>query len=199
MRKKRLTRLAQDPALATPARQGEEEASSPAEVAGSRLPVPPTATFGRERDVQDVAELLRRPDTGLLTLTGPGGVGKTRLALEVARNLEDEFPDRAWFVPLAAVTAAEHVPSTVEAVIGPPRARGESSEVALGRFLWGKPGLLILDNFEHVLAAAGWVGNLLGSCPGLKLLATSARRCGFRPSSAMRSAHWVAPPPARCS
>ena len=92
-----------------------------------------------------------------MTLTGPGGVGKTRLALEVARQLEEEFPDRAWFVPLAAVTAAEHVPSTVAGVIGPPRMRGESSESAIERFLSGNSGLLVLDNFEHVLLRrAGW-------------------------------------------
>jgi predicted ATPase/DNA-binding SARP family transcriptional activator len=164
--------LAQDQTLALPVRQAAEVTVTP-DGASRRLPVPPTTTFGRDHDVDEVAALMCHADVSLVTLTGPGGVGKTRLALEVARRLEEAFPDRIWFIPLAAVIAAEHVPGTAAGVIGPARVRGESPEDALVRFLSDKPALLVLDNFEHVLPAAGWVGQLLESCPRVTLLATS--------------------------
>ena len=108
-----------------------------------------------------------------MTLTGPGGVGKTRLAVDVARQLEPQYPDGAWLVSLAATAQAEHVPSAIAQALDVTPVRGESAMAACQRFLGPKRGLLVLDNFEHVLAAASLVSDLLGGCPGLRVLATS--------------------------
>jgi predicted ATPase/DNA-binding SARP family transcriptional activator len=156
--------LAQDPTLAVPA----VETAKP-----SRLPAPPNRTLGRDQDRDAVADLLRRTDVRLVTLTGPGGVGKTRLALEIASTLERELPDGAWFVSLAATARVEHVPSTVAQALGATPRRGESSEVAIERYLASRSGLLVLDNLEHLLPAAPVISDLLGACPGMKALATS--------------------------
>ncbi|MET0615041.1 MAG: BTAD domain-containing putative transcriptional regulator [Thermoleophilaceae bacterium] len=158
--------LAQDPALATPA---VETAEMPA----SRLPVPPTRTLGRDEDREAVSELLRRPEVRLVSLIGPGGVGKTRLALDVARGLEPEFRDGGWFVSLAATASAEHVPGAMAQAVGVTPLEGETLEAAVERFLSPKGGLLVLDNFEHLLPAAPLIGELLAAAPALAVLATS--------------------------
>jgi predicted ATPase/DNA-binding SARP family transcriptional activator len=158
--------LAQDPALATPA---VETAEMPA----SRLPVPPTRTFGRDEDREAVSQLLRRTEVRLVSLIGPGGVGKTRLALDVARGLEPEFRDGGWFVSLAATATAEHVPGAIAQSVGVTPLEGETLEAAVERFLAPKAGLLVLDNFEHLLPAAALIGELLAAAPALAALATS--------------------------
>jgi predicted ATPase/DNA-binding SARP family transcriptional activator len=158
--------LAQDPALATPA----EKAS---EVPASRLPAPPTRTFGRDQDRAAVSELLRRTEVRLVSLIGPGGVGKTRLALDVARALEPQFRDGGWFVSLAATARAEHVPSAIAQSVGVRPLEGETLKAAVERFLAPKSGLLVLDNFEHLLPAAPLIGELLAAAPALAVLATS--------------------------
>ncbi|MET0206406.1 MAG: NB-ARC domain-containing protein, partial [Thermoleophilaceae bacterium] len=138
-----------------------------------RLPVPPNPTFGRDQDLVAVSELLGRAEVRLVTLIGPGGVGKTRLALEVARALDPDFRDGAWSVSLAATANPEHVPSAIAHALGVTPLEGETPKLAVERFVAPKRGLLVLDNFEHVLAAAVVVGDLLAAAPELVVLATS--------------------------
>ncbi|HET8820563.1 MAG TPA: BTAD domain-containing putative transcriptional regulator, partial [Thermoleophilaceae bacterium] len=146
----------------------------------SRLPAPVTRTIGRDGERDALARLLRQDDVRLVTLTGLGGVGKTRLALEVARELEPDLPDGGWFVSLAATARAEHVASTIAQAIRVTPLEGESPQQAVERFLAPKHCLLVLDNFEHLLAAAPLVSKLLAGCGALKVLATSREALRLR-------------------
>jgi predicted ATPase/DNA-binding SARP family transcriptional activator len=138
-----------------------------------RLPAPPNRTIGREHDLVGVGERLRAGSVRLLTLTGPGGVGKTRLAVEAARTVQADFADGAYFVSLAALQRPEDVCPAIVDAVGIALLSGESAEHALERFLAAKHVLLVTDNFEHVLGAAPSIGALLGACPALMVLATS--------------------------
>jgi predicted ATPase/DNA-binding SARP family transcriptional activator len=139
-----------------------------------RLPMVPNPTIGRDREIADVAaKLARDGHARLLSLVGPGGVGKTRLAIEVARGLVGEFAAGARFVALAAVRRAEDVPAAIIQSLGIVPIAGESPEQSVERYLAPKELLLVLDNLEHVLTAAGFVSELLASCPALIVLATS--------------------------
>jgi predicted ATPase len=146
---------------------------SPGSRGSNGLPPAPNRTIGREDDVRAIADRLRVDGVRLLTLTGPGGVGKTRLALEAARAVRREFADGAYFVSLAAVRRAEHVPAAVVQSLGFVPVSGEGPEQAVTRFLSAKQLLLLLDNVEHVLAAAGFVSELLSAGPALSVLVTS--------------------------
>jgi predicted ATPase/class 3 adenylate cyclase len=139
----------------------------------SNLPAVPTSFVGREAELAEASELLARPGVRLLTLTGPGGAGKTRLALETGRALAPRFPDGVWFVPLAPVTDPARVGlAVVEALrLTNPAGRDSIDVVADGVRDWA--ALLLLDNFEHVAEACGWVGELLGRAPRVRVLATS--------------------------
>lgn len=158
-------------ALGRPAgARGPEHAGAP----GIRnLPVPPTPILGRDRERDEVAQLLARDEVRLVTLTGPGGTGKTRLALELADTLAEGFPDGVCFVPLASVTDPDLVAPALVSALQIRPGEGESVEEALVRSLGPRRVLLVLDNFEQVIAAAPVVARLLTAAPGLNLLVTS--------------------------
>ena len=139
----------------------------------TNLPTVPNAFVGRERELVEAGELLARDDVRLLTLIGPGGTGKTRLALQLAGGASERFTDGAAFVQLAPVRDPELVVPAVAQTLGLRDQPGESALETLSDYLRGKELLLVLDNFEQVLAAAPAVATLLAEAPGLKLLATS--------------------------
>jgi predicted ATPase len=138
-----------------------------------RVPSPPTSLVGREHDVASIATLIRDEDVRLLTLIGPGGVGKTRLAIEVARRSHGTFADGVAFVPLAPLRDPELVPAALAETLGVKDVAGGSLQDALQRHLQGKEMLLLVDNFEHLLSAVPVVADLVEGCPRLTVLATS--------------------------
>ncbi len=135
------------------------------------LPLQLTSFVGREQEVAETVTLLGT--TRLLTLTGPGGTGKTRLALAAAAQLLDAFPDGVWFVDLSGVADAAGVIPAVALVLGVRESEGRSLAVSLAAYLRRKRLLLVLDNFEQVVAAALMLYDLLAEAPGLSLLVTS--------------------------
>ncbi len=131
----------------------------------TNLPVPSTPFLGRERELAEVGALLAAPATRLLTLTGPGGSGKSRLSLQSAALASDGFPDGVWWVPLASVLDPELVLDAA--------ARALEGSGDLAAQIGNKRVLLLLDNFEQVVEAAGAIAEVLAACPNLVLLVTS--------------------------
>jgi predicted ATPase/DNA-binding SARP family transcriptional activator len=148
-------------------------AQAPLQSTAAFLPALATPTIGREREIEDVSALLERPDVRLVTLTGPGGVGKTRLALELAHALSTGCGESVCWVELAGVARTEDVWSAVALALDLIPIQGETAHDALRRYLAGRRLLLIIDNFEHLLEAAGSLGRLLAECEGLTVLVTS--------------------------
>jgi len=138
----------------------------------SALPARTTSFVGRDEELEHLLRLAERGDVRLVTLTGPGGIGKTRLAVEAARQLAPRFPDGAAYVALDRLTDPELVPAAIADAVGLP-SLGPDQEAALAHRLRGQRLLLVLDNFEHVLAAAPLVTRLLEASEHLEVLATS--------------------------
>src|SRR4051812_20134464 len=163
-----------------------ERRSIPAAARTSRLPAPLTPTIGREGDRAAAASLLRRDGVRMVSLLGPGGVGKSRFAVELARAVEDDFADGAWFVELAPMTGPGQVAGAIAAALRVTASSGETAEEAVLRFLGPRQALLILDNFEHVLAAAGLAREILSRCAEVKVIATSRAPLAIQPEHRFR-------------
>lgn len=157
------------------ARQANGDAATKATVDRSAvpLPVPRTTLFGRDQGIARLRELLQHENAALITITGPGGVGKTRLALAAARALRDTGSRGIAFVPLAPVDDPERVTGAILHTLGVPETPGQPPLDLLTMFMRPRRRLLILDNFEHLLAAAPLVADLLARCPRLIVLVTS--------------------------
>ncbi len=142
-------------------------------VSGHNLPEQLTPLLGHEQEVAAVCTILRRLEVRLVTLTGTGGIGKTRLGLQIATDLHDTFADGVWFVALAPINDPELVMSTVAQVFALKETGNQSLFDLLKAYLRDKHLLLLLDNFEQIVSSAPQLVELLSVCPHLKILVTS--------------------------
>lgn len=143
------------------------------------LPAVSTALIGRADDLDAVRALIADTKGRLISLVGPGGVGKTRLAIEAARSVTGEFADGARFVSLAVVGEPRDLAAAVSDQLSAPVRQGESPAATVRRYLSGRHLLLLFDNFEHLLPAAGLVNELLVACPQLTIVVTSREPLGL--------------------
>ncbi|MEJ2756917.1 MAG: LuxR C-terminal-related transcriptional regulator [Anaerolineales bacterium] len=148
-----------------------QPATAPARV---NLPAAAIPFIGRRDEVETVKQLLRQ--TRLLTLSGPGGMGKTRLAMKAAEEAAGDFPDGVFFVSLAPIHSADHIVQTVAEAVNFPTPTHEDPKVQLLRYLQKKQFLLVMDNFEHLMDGAGIVSDILRAAPRVKILATSRQK-----------------------
>jgi predicted ATPase/DNA-binding CsgD family transcriptional regulator/Tfp pilus assembly protein PilF len=176
-----------DSPVAAGFRAGEETPSAARAPSRHNLPLVRTSFIGRGREMLEVKRLLAM--TRLLTLTGTGGCGKTRLALEVGRDLVGAYPDGVWLVELAPLTDPALIGKAVAQALGVGEQSGRSLLETLEDTLRSRKTLLVVDNCEHLVeGVAGFVAALLDSCPGLRILATSRERL-----NTAGEVNWVAP------
>jgi predicted ATPase/class 3 adenylate cyclase len=143
------------------------------------LPVLPAPLLGRDKELEDIRRLLGSQSTRLLTLIGPGGVGKTHLSQQAGADLLDDYPGGVWFVPLEEVRDPGQFLPAVAAALGVREGGGLDLQSALHGWLSGRRALLLLDNLEQVVAAAPVIAALLASAPQVQILATSRIRLGI--------------------
>jgi DNA-binding CsgD family transcriptional regulator len=137
----------------------------------ANLPAEPTPFVGLRDELAEIKQHL--VDTRLLTLTGPGGIGKTRLALKAAGEAAGDYEDGVFFVPLAPIRSVEPLIQTIAEGLKFPLATQEDPKHQLLRYLQNRQLLLVMDNFEHLLDGVGIVSEILQAAPGVKILATS--------------------------
>ena len=162
-----------DEAIARAAELKPAPQSPPVPSTPTNLPARTTSLVGREREIEAVRQRLLREDVRLLTLVGAPGIGKTRLSLETAATLLNEFPNGVYFVSLAPLSDPALVAGAIGGALGVQETGGQSIADLLSHYLREKSLLLVLDNFEHLLDAAPLVAELLAASPRLKVLATS--------------------------
>ena len=184
-------------ALDTAGRPGPAPGGGPAAGRGrGSLPAPTTPLHGRDREIRRIRALVLEPPVRMVTLTGVGGSGKTRLAIEAARAMTADFPGGVVFVPLAGVQEAELVLPTVAGAAGCVEAGEVEGLAALRAGLAGtsEPILLVLDNFEHLMAAAPALAELLEQCPEATLLVTSRELLHLRAEHGVEVRPLAVPP-----
>ncbi len=164
--------------------------AAPARQMEGNLPVPATPFIGRGEEITQITRLVLDPQVQLLTLTGPGGTGKTRLSIQVASKMDGTFPDGVWFVPLAAVVTTQGIVSAIAKGFNFPFYKGEETPYEqLMDYLREKRLLLVLDNFEHLLQdGRGLVTDILGQACGVKVLVTSRERLSLQAEQIYRVA-----------
>jgi DNA-binding SARP family transcriptional activator len=144
------------------------------------LPSHPGPFIGRETELAEIAELLTNPDCRLLTLVGPGGIGKSRLALSAGEKLTNSYPQGVCYAPLAGVGSFEFIPSSLLTALGLDLLSKSDPKQQLFNYLQDREMLLVLDNFEHLIAGTGLLSELLHQAPRVKLLVTSRERLSLQ-------------------
>ncbi len=169
---KMLTAMLNSQEFGQPTHNGAVRAKNSLQIPNN-LPQRSIALIGRENELNTIQNILRQPEVGLLTISGPGGIGKTRLALQSACELLPQFEDGVFFVSLANITNPELVAPTIVQTLGLPGADNFPASELLKNHLHDKQTLLVLDNFEQITPAAVLLDELLKAAPGLKLIVTS--------------------------
>ena len=146
----------------------------------NNLPVPPTPFIGRTQEIEEIAHRLNDPACRLLTLAGPGGIGKTRLAIQAAADLIHRFAQGVYFVALTPILSADQLVPTIASALYLSFYGSTSPQAQLTNYLREKELLLVMDNFEHVIEGADLLGELLASAPKIKFLVTSREQLNLR-------------------